>query len=40
MTRPDPLAGNNGSVNMSWRKPKVTRIAVGCEINAYGCAVV
>ncbi|MFL5256025.1 MAG: pyrroloquinoline quinone precursor peptide PqqA [Rhodopila sp.] len=25
---------------MSWRKPKVTRIAVGCEINAYGCAVV
>jgi coenzyme PQQ precursor peptide PqqA len=24
---------------MSWRKPKVTRSAVGCEINAYACAV-
>ena len=29
-----------GAKTMSWRKPTVTRIAVGCEINAYGCAVV
>jgi len=25
---------------MAWRKPKIVEIAVGCEINAYGCAVV
>ena len=29
-----------GAKTMSWRKPTVTRVAVGCEINAYGCAVV
>jgi coenzyme PQQ precursor peptide PqqA len=32
--------GSTGVSRMSWRKPKVTRIAVGCEINAYACAVV
>jgi len=26
--------------DMAWRTPKVVEIAVGCEINAYGCAVV
>jgi len=26
--------------DMAWRSPKVVEIAVGCEINAYGCAVV
>jgi coenzyme PQQ precursor peptide PqqA len=29
-----------GEVKMSWRKPSVKRIAIGCEINAYACAVV
>jgi coenzyme PQQ precursor peptide PqqA len=36
----DPTGHFMGERSMSWRKPKVTRIAVGCEINAYGCAVV
>jgi coenzyme PQQ precursor peptide PqqA len=22
----------------TWRKPKITEISVGCEINAYACA--
>jgi coenzyme PQQ precursor peptide PqqA len=40
-TRADHPAGCiKGERSMSWRKPKVIRIAVGCEINAYGCAVV
>jgi coenzyme PQQ precursor peptide PqqA len=39
-TQLDNLAGICGSKTMSWRKPVVTRISVGCEINAYGCAVV
>jgi coenzyme PQQ precursor peptide PqqA len=36
----DPAGRFMGERSMSWRKPKITRIAVGCEINAYGCAVV
>jgi coenzyme PQQ precursor peptide PqqA len=27
-----------GSAAMSWKKPVIIEIAVGCEINAYACA--
>jgi coenzyme PQQ precursor peptide PqqA len=41
MTQPDNPAGAMWELNsMAWRKPTVIRISVGCEINAYGCAVV